>query len=252
MRFKYISLFLFIPTLLCLFACTQINNTEIPEWKILYFDLIEKTLNGEMDARGIPQRHMIELFDYDEDGIPELQEKYSRGNQPEHHMIWFVEDGQIRAIRSEHQLRKNDNSEFYFEGLWKNNDSGKLVLTNYIANMSIWSFYRYFQTDDKGIWSLDSVVHWSTTGYPDAGKDEDYVYNDYASKIESYDGSETPIQNAQAEQLIKDFYAFHTRLQGEPFLLEALYPWSDESAKTISDYFNAYDGVASNLVSLSH
>lgn len=210
-------------------------DIPIPEWKTIYFQLMKDTLGGNGESRGIGVGYGIELYDYDDDGIPELQEKYTSASQPEYHYIWFIENGEAKCL---HTKEPEKTAYGKFNGLYANNTTGNLLLYRMYAHAYWMTEEYYIPTDTKEIWSFDSKLAMNA---PYAGAlPKEYSFADA-------DGIECPISEENYMQHLNEFQNKYTQIKGEYLILENFFPWDGDAARIISDYFDKYDGIFSNV-----
>jgi hypothetical protein len=230
-----------VSALICLFlflgltACSQQPESEIPEWKLLYIQLLRDTMTGEMESRGVLTGYGIELYDFDEDGVPELQEHYTSASKPECYYIWYIEENKPKLL----MLRK-PNGEFreYSHGLFVHKSTGNHVLS--FCNPNV--FYSYIElykpTEEKEIWDfMLSVGHDSgiTTGIERYTLIEDGIESDISED-----------EFNRFNQLDDSFWDEYAQVSGEFLSLQDYSEWNEDAARVLSDYFDAYDGDLSN------
>jgi hypothetical protein len=198
---------------------------------------MKDTLNEYNKSELATWDYRIELFDIDNDGIPELQDTRNRATQPPCIYAWFIVDGVTKHIVFRHPESLGWNDSDYVTGMYINNETGALIAENIYAHHQF-GFYHYFVPDNSGeIWNMVSAVGFST---PDVEQPAEYEYIDC-------NGVRQSISKYEYDSYREIMLEGYTLLKGDILRARDCYPWSDESAKVISDYFDAYDGVESSV-----
>lgn len=225
----------FIVIIFCLLlgSCAQQGNTEIPAWKTAYLKLINNTFySSETLTKGIIMGYGIELIDYDNDGIPELQERYISASRGEYYYIWFAESDQAICIDTyptdESPAGKNT-------GIYVN-DEGEHIIYKWDGNIFYETISLYVPTDTKSLWEHHMTMR---TGGITAGNP---IY-----RISIDNETEKPISKQEYEAYRADFDDNYRQIRGELLpLQEPLFePDSKEVMKIISDFFDDYDNAPS-------
>jgi hypothetical protein len=66
---------------------------------------MKDTLNDESRPHGVLPYYGIELYDIDNDSIPEMQELRPSASQPGYYKVWFVNNGQAKHMIISERVR---------------------------------------------------------------------------------------------------------------------------------------------------
>jgi hypothetical protein len=222
---------------MCLFACSASKANTNPEWKSVYLQLIKDTLNEEVDARGDIFDYRIELYDMDNDGTPELQETYGRAAQPSLQYIWFLEDGVAKHIVFRYPPALEQSNAEYITGMYKNDKTGDLLAEKIYSHHQFGSYEYFVPSESRKIWNMVSAVGFRT---PDIDQPAEYEHIDS-------EGARHNISGREYDEHQKQTLEGYTLLKGDSFNMREILPWSSESAKLMSNFFDSYDGFTSSV-----
>lgn len=226
---------IFAFAVLGLFACSGNSPAAIPEWKSVYFQLMKTALSEDTNHGGVEAHYGIQLYDLDSDGIPELLERYPRATQPDYLKIWFIADGMAKHLLFKYPTALKWEDIEYVTGMHINHNTGALLAEKIYAHHQFES-YEYFTPDKSGeIWNMVAAVGFAHP-YPESAMEYEYIDSD---------GIQQEISEWEYNQYTEQILNGYSHLKEEFFHLASYSPWSVESAKVISDYFDSYDGIPS-------